>query len=58
MDSFKIPIDKLILLSDNSEENPYKTLSKRLTEAEMEQVANFMTNFAPVKEALGEEKIK
>jgi adenylate kinase family enzyme len=31
--AFNIPIDKLILLSDNSEENPYKTLSKRLTES-------------------------
>jgi adenylate kinase family enzyme len=47
--AFNIPIDKYILLSDNSEENPYKTLSKRLTESQLEQVTNFMNNIGPVK---------
>lgn len=47
--SFNIPIDKYILLSDNSEENPYKTLSKRLSDNELEQLSNFMNNIGPIK---------
>jgi adenylate kinase family enzyme len=53
--AFNIPIDKYILLSDNSEENPYKTLAKRLSDTELEQLQSFTTAIAPVKEALGEE---
>ncbi|MCB0370601.1 MAG: hypothetical protein KDD45_14535 [Bdellovibrionales bacterium] len=48
----------MILLSDNSEEAPNKVLSKRLNDAELEQVANFNTGIAAVKEALGEETCK
>ena len=51
---FNIPVDKLIILSDNSEENPNKNLSKRLNDAELEQVGLFSAAIGPVKEALGE----
>ena len=50
---FNIPVDKLIILSDNSEENPNKNLSKRLNDAELEQVGLFNAAIGPVKEALG-----
>ena len=50
---FNIPIDKLTILSDNTQEAPNKTLSKRLNDAELEQVAQFFTGIGPVKEALG-----
>ena len=56
--AFNIPIDKMILLSDNSEDAPNKTLSQRLNDAELEQVGTFSTNIGPVKEALGEEVCK
>lgn len=56
--AFNIPIDKYILLSDNSEENPNKNLSQRLNDAELEQVAAFTTAIAPVKDALTEEIFK
>ena len=58
MKLFNIPIDKLIVLSDNSEENPNKNLAKRLNDAELEQVGLFTTAIGPVKEALGEEICK
>ena len=48
----------MIILSDNNEEAPNKSLAKRLNEAELEQVATFMTNIGPVKEGLGEETCK
>jgi len=51
---FNIPIDKLIIFSDNIEEAPNKNLQKRLSDAELEQVALFTTAIGPVKEALGE----
>lgn len=54
MKQFNIPIDKMIILSDNSEENPNKTLGKRLNDAELEQVALFTAAIGPVKEALTE----
>ena len=54
MKAFNIPIDKMILLSDASEEAPNKTLATRLNDAELEMVGTFSTNIAPVKEALGE----
>lgn len=54
MKAFNIPIDKYIYLHDNSEENPNKTLSKRLNEGELEQVAALTTAIGPVKEALTE----
>lgn len=50
---YNIPIDKLIILSDNAEEAPNKTLQSRLTDAELEQVGLFLTAITPVKEALG-----
>ncbi len=50
---FNIPIDRLIILSDNTEEAPNKNLQKRLSDAELEQVALFTTSIAPVKEAVG-----
>jgi hypothetical protein len=52
---FNIPIDKLIILSDNVEEAPNKNLQKRLNDAELEQVGLFTAAIGPVKEALGEE---
>lgn len=55
---FNIPIDKLIVLSDNVEEAPNKNLQKRLTDAELEQVGLFTAAIGPVKEALGEEICK
>lgn len=50
---FNIPIDKLIILSDNIEEAPNKILQTRLSDAELEKVAHFFSSIAPVKEALG-----
>ena len=49
MKQFNIPIDKLIILSDNSEENPNKNLAQRLNDAELEQVGLFSTAIGPVK---------
>lgn len=52
--AFNIPIDKLIILSDNTEEAPNKNLQKRLSDAELEQVGLFTAAIGPIKEALGE----
>lgn len=46
---FNIPIDRLIILSDNTEEVPNKNLQKRLSDAELEQVGLFTTAIGPVK---------
>lgn len=56
--AFNIPIDKYILLSDNTEENPFSTLSKRVSEFSLEQVTNLLTNLGAVRETLGEENFK
>lgn len=49
MKQFNVPIDKLIILNDNNEEAPNKTLGQRLSDAELEQVALFFAAIAPVK---------